>query len=365
MPTVFRAARRLVEEVRPDIIHSHFVTTTMTLRLALGRNHRIQRVFQVPGPLHLEYWATRSVELAIAGDADYWIGSSRCIREHYLRAGAPSDRVFLSYYGWPIENGENTPGFLRRKLSLPKEAKIVGNINLIYPPKYVLGESVGLKGHEVVIDALGEVIAKRDDVYGVLIGSTFGTTRKSYEQTLRQRATKVGKGRLLMPGYFPPSEVRQSWPDFDCAVHLPTSENCGGVVEPLAAGVPVITCDVGGLPEVIIDGVTGTLLPGRSSRAAAAAILEVLSNPGKFRALAANGRRLVKMMFDVNRTATEILAIYQHLLVKAPRPLEFNSESMDRIPTRQTCPPAFPPSALRSEMGCLEEDSVSTRPRAN
>ena len=62
-PTVRRTLRRLVDEVQPDVIHSHFVTTTLMLRLALGRGHRIPRIFQVAGPLHLEHWHSRRADL--------------------------------------------------------------------------------------------------------------------------------------------------------------------------------------------------------------------------------------------------------------------------------------------------------------
>ena len=60
-----------------------------------------------------------------------------------------------------------------------------------------------------------------------------------------------------MPGKFNADEVAQSWPDYDCAVHVPLSENCGGVVEPLLAGVPTIAGNVGGLPEVVHHHRTG------------------------------------------------------------------------------------------------------------
>lgn len=45
---------KVVDEVKPDIVHSHFVVTTLLMRLAL-RNYRVARVFEVPGPLHLEH----------------------------------------------------------------------------------------------------------------------------------------------------------------------------------------------------------------------------------------------------------------------------------------------------------------------
>ena len=320
--TVARNARRLVDEIQPELIHSHFVTTTLTLRLALGRRHRVPRLFQVAGPLHLEHWHSRVADLATAGGLDYWVASSKCVRKHYVSAGMPSSTLFLSYYGTMVSPLTRS-GFLRKRLGLPADALIVGNINYIYPPKRYLGQTVGLKRSEDVIDALAIVMAKLKSVCGVLIGNTLPGYSRSYEAMLRRKAKDACGDRLLMPGYFSSEEVHQSWPDFDCAVHIPSSENCGGVVEPLSAGVPVIASNVGGLPEVVFDGVTGKLVPVGNPPAVAEAIVDVLSNLSYWRDRAANGRDLVRVMFDVTRTGTEILQIYQHILSGAPRPEEF------------------------------------------
>ncbi len=320
-----KRARRLVDEVQPDIIHSHFVTTTLTLRLALGKSHRIPRVYQVAGPLHLEHWHTREADLRTAGEADYWIASSRCIEEHYRRYGIASERLFLSYYGFRVQPAERT-GMLRNRLKIPQNARIVGNISYIYPPKRMLGERVGLKGHEELIDALALVTAKNANIYGVLIGNTLPGYGDSYEKALQKRAFKAGNGRILMPGYFSPDDVHRSWPDFDCAVHVPHSENCGGVVEPFCAGVPVIAAAVGGLPEVVIDGITGKIVRDRSPKAIAQSIDQVLANLEHSRELASRGKRLVERMFDIERTAGEVLSIYRHITTGSPRPEAFDSE---------------------------------------
>jgi len=119
-----RRARAVVDRVRPDLIHSHFVSTTLTLRAAFGRHAPVPRVFQVPGPLHLEHWFYRRGEIASANSADYWIASSRCTRDLYVREGIPAGRVFLSYYA--IENSVRQaqlaapkPGALRARLRIP------------------------------------------------------------------------------------------------------------------------------------------------------------------------------------------------------------------------------------------------------
>lgn len=329
IPATFQALRRLVDEIQPDIIHSHFVTTTLTLRLALGKNHRIPRVYQVAGPLHLEHWHSRNADLATAGDSDYWIGSSRCIVEHYRRASVSDSRLFLSYYGWPVDELATTrTGYLFKRLGLHDDMQLIGNVNYMYPPKRWLGQSVGLKCHEDVIDALATITREIPGSTGVLIGEAVGAPW--YEQRLRERAQQLCGDKVVMPGHFSESEVAQSWADFACAIHVPLSENCGGVIEPLCAGVPVVASDVGGIPEVVIEGITGRLVAPRNPQQLANTVDQVLREPAYHRDLARKGGALVRHMFNRRRTADEIAQIYRHIISGDPRPADFDSEAYVR-----------------------------------
>ncbi len=317
--------RQLVRRVSPDIIHSHHVTTAAMLRLALGKKHPVPRIFQVPGPLHLEHWHSRTFEISLSGECDYWIGSSRFINLLYERTRIPVSKLFLSYHSADtgLFSAQRT-GYLRKKLGLPHDAIVIGNINLIYPPKKHLGQKVGLKCHEDVIEAIRLVQRVRNDVWGILVGGTFQGTR-SYEARLRDMAQQQGAGRILMPGKFTSEEVGRSWPDFDCAIHVPLSENCGGVTEPLLCQVPTVAGEVGGLPEVIYPGLTGELVPVRNPGELAVAVLKVLRRRSEHKRMAKRGRQLVAVMFDPARCAKEILSIYRHILFGDPRPAEFNA----------------------------------------
>ena len=317
--------RRLVRQVAPDVIHSHHVTTTAMLRLALGKQHPVPRIFQVPGPLHLEHWHSRAFEISLSGESDYWIGTSKFINLLYERAQVPASRTFLSYHSADTSLfSAHRTGYVRRKLNIPHDAIVIGNINLIYPPKRLLGQKVGLKCHEDIIAAIALVQRVRDDVWGVLVGGTFRGA-DSYETKLRNLAHEKGAGRILMPGNFNSQEVGWSWPDFDCAIHVPFSENCGGVTEPLLCQVPTIAGEVGGLPEVVHPGLTGELVPSRNPQMLAEAVLKVLREPGEHKRMAERGRQLVSVMFDPVRCAREVLSIYHHILLGHPRLAEFDA----------------------------------------
>lgn len=338
IPGAARKLRDLVSSIRPDVIHSHFVSSTLLLRLALGAGSDTPRLFQVPGPLHLEHGLWREIEISSATSSDCWIPSSRYILNRYMAAGIPRNRLYLSYYGAPVDaRSPSRTGLLRRRYGIPENVRIIGNANLIYPPKWYLGQRIGLKSHEDVIDALGQVVHLRPDVMGVLIGGTFAGSPR-YERRLQARAAAVGKGRILMTGYMPLEEVRRMWPDFDVAVHVPISENCGGVCEPLLAGVPTIAGRVGGLPEVVLEGITGTLVGTRDPQELSRAILAVLDDQDYYRRLARVGRELVRVMFDVRRTAREVFEIYRHLLDGSPRPPEFDAMARLQELALQTSP---------------------------
>lgn len=312
------SVRRLVDELKPDLIHSHFVSTTCTLRLALGKDHSIKRLYQVAGPLHLENPITRQFEIGLAGQSDFWIGSSRCIGDWYCRSGVAQNRVFLSYYGFEVAGllaKANSSNHLRPD----KGRLVVGNVNWMYPPKYYLGQTVGLKCHEDVIDALGLAIKANPMIYGRLVGGALGAG-KWYEERLRKRAQRVGGDCIELPGQLSPEEAPKTWETIDLAVHVPLSENCGGVLEPFIFGVPVIASQVGGLPEVVMDNVTGFLVPPRRPDLLAQTILKVIDDWPRARQLAQVGKRLVVEMFDVERTAREVHGIYQYVLGQTGQP---------------------------------------------
>ena len=107
------------------------------LRLSLGRDHHVPRLFQVPGPLHMEHGLYRWAEIATAGQNDKWIASSKYIRSLYIKAGIIPEKIYLSYYGIEIDGLPSPTKFgLREHLGIAHSDKVVGNVNFMYSPKY-------------------------------------------------------------------------------------------------------------------------------------------------------------------------------------------------------------------------------------
>jgi glycosyltransferase involved in cell wall biosynthesis len=314
-PSLFRDFRRLVKEVGPHVIHSHFVGTTLTMRLALGKADRLPRIFQVPGPLHLEHRVFREGELATAGRSDYWIGACKYTCDIYRRFGVPPERLSLAYYGVDVHVFEGAqPGRLRSELNLDAEDRIVGMVAFMYPPKRYLGQRRGLKGHEDLIDAIAAASRRLPRIVGVFVGSAWNHADR-YERSVRRHASRCSGGRTIFLGTR--GDVPALYKDFDVAVHPSHSENLGGAGESMLSGVPTVATNVGGFPDLIEHGRTGWLVPPRRPLALAECIQSVLRNRSLALEVASRGQERARVLLDVRRTAAEVAAIYERVQSRA------------------------------------------------
>jgi len=311
-PLLSSRFKTLVQTIQPDIIHSHFVGTTLSMRLALGRGKTIPRVFQVPGPLHLEHPFFRFAELTTSGPSDYWIGSCRWTCDCYEKSGINRQRIYLSHYGTDIDTySPQTPGRLRKELGLDPDCKIVGMVAYLYAPKRYLGQKRGLKGHEDLIDAIKICLDRNSQLRCVIVGGAWNNAT-SYEHSVRNYARKQCGDRVVFLGTR--YDVPDIYADIDVVVHPSHSENVGGAVESCLLGVPTIATRVGGFPDLIRDGETGWLVPAKEPEVLAATILDVLGNKSEAQRRALAGQLLARELFDVRKTAAGIKSIYEQIL---------------------------------------------------
>jgi glycosyltransferase involved in cell wall biosynthesis len=189
----------------------------------------------------------------------------------------------------------------------------------MYAPKRFLGQTRGLKGHEDFFAALRLVRQVMPRVHGVVVGGAWGSGAR-YEKQLRSLGNEMCHGFLTLLGTR--SDVPSLYPDLDLAVVASHSENVGGAVEPLLSGVPVVATNVGGLPDLIIPGKTGWLVPPRNPKALAAAILDALRNPEEARARALAGQTRARFMFDVEATARSVANAYETVLARHIEPIQ-------------------------------------------
>jgi glycosyltransferase involved in cell wall biosynthesis len=85
-------------------------------------------------------------------------------------------------------------------------------------------------------------------------------------------------------------------------------------LEAMAAGKPVVATRVSAIPEVVVDGETGLLVPPEDPQALAGAIIRLCHDPSESRRLGNNGYRRVREHFTAGRLVDETLAVYWEVL---------------------------------------------------
>ena len=88
------------------------------------------------------------------------------------------------------------------------------------------------------------------------------------------------------------------------------------VLEASALGIPVITSNRGGLPEVVIDGVTGIIIDRLDPKYASEAIIKLVRDQESRKILGSNGKKFVNYRFNWNESVEIMYQIYQSLLIK-------------------------------------------------
>jgi glycosyltransferase involved in cell wall biosynthesis len=313
---VLKSCRALVQSVQPDIVHTHHVGTTLVVRAALGKSSPIPRIFQVPGTLHLEHSFFAHLDTASAGGRDHWIAACRWTQHRYHQLGVSPQRVSLSYLGTDLSafsaKRRNT---LRRELGLAPDTPLVGMVCYMYAPKRFLGQTAGLKGHEDFIAALQLAKKKYPNLHAVIVGGAWNGAKK-YESHLRELGRRHCGGYLT---FLPTrSDIPEIYPDLDLAVVPSHTENIPfAAIEALLCGVPVVATNVGGLPDLVQDGVSGRLVPPRKPYAIADAMLASLQNRTEARHLTVKGQQMARHLFDAERTTREVAKIYSTLSANA------------------------------------------------
>jgi glycosyltransferase involved in cell wall biosynthesis len=85
------------------------------------------------------------------------------------------------------------------------------------------------------------------------------------------------------------------------------------VMEAMAAGLPVVSTAIGGLPEMVRDGITGLLVPEHRALALADALARLLSDRALAGSLGEAGRQRAAVLFAIDKSAQALSALFQQL----------------------------------------------------
>jgi glycosyltransferase involved in cell wall biosynthesis len=178
------------------------------------------------------------------------------------------------------------------------------------------------KGHAVLLDAVRLLRARLPAARVVLVGD--GELRGALERRIAREGLS---GAVELRGALPHQEIPAVLAGATAMV-LPSVTSRDGqmegipvaLMEALAAGVPVVSTRLSGIPELVRDGETGLLVPERDPGALAAAMERLARDPALCASLAEEGRRAVRERFDRGRNVGRLAALFEEAGARpAPR----------------------------------------------
>ncbi|MBA2503857.1 MAG: glycosyltransferase family 4 protein [Pyrinomonadaceae bacterium] len=170
------------------------------------------------------------------------------------------------------------------------------------------------KGLECFVEASSLVARSHPAARFAIVGDAAHQTEHEYLARLQGLARDIGvSDRLVI------APARRNIAELMTAVDLfvmtTLNEGFGRVaIEAMAARRAVVASNVGGLPEIVEEGVTGRLVPPNDREAFAAAISELLTERELLRRMGEEGRRRVEKLFSDEANAPAVLNIYRQLL---------------------------------------------------
>jgi glycosyltransferase involved in cell wall biosynthesis len=159
------------------------------------------------------------------------------------------------------------------------------------------GVLIPLKGVHHLINAFVVIARDFPSAELVIVGKE---QNKSYAADLREQIRRCGLSeRVRLLGPQPQSELARLMSNASVLVLPSKFEGLGRVIiEAMATGTPVIGSRVGGIPELVQDGVRGFLVPPGDENALAEKLRWILSNPDKSSAMGKSGRAFVAQLFS-------------------------------------------------------------------
>lgn len=288
---------KVIRQVKPDVVHTH---SSLSGRIA-SKFMRIPVVYtkhnlvRIPSPTGVKpspagYGKRLFTSLTTRMLADKVIGVSQGVYNELIESGIPRDMVVA------IPNGIDLSGFEPRT-KLMEKGLLIGTVARLHPQKAL----------DVFIDA-AKLVLSSEPRARFLIGGT-GPMEEQLKAKIKDMKLEP---YIKMTGFV--EDVPAFLKLLDVYVLSSLYEGLPlATLEAMAAGLPVVATEVGGVPEAVVDQQTGLLVPPKQSKLLAQAITRLVVDKELARAMGAAGRKRVEEFFNAGIMARKTLEVYQEV----------------------------------------------------
>ena len=289
---------RLLKQLRPDIIQAHDPHAVAMASTALSI------AAPTPKPALV---ASRRIEFPVAHNSfsrwkysqvDCFVAISGAVRDRLVADGIPREKITVVNEGVDVERIVHTaPANVHAAFYLPTHAPIVGNVAALVPQK----------GQQHLIDAAALVVRDVPDARFVIVGE--GELRQALE---RQIKDKHLERHVFLAGFR--ADALELTKGLDLFALSSIHEGmCTALVDAMAASKAAVATSAGGVPEVMVDGETGFLVPPRDHQAMADRLVQLLKDPQLRARMGEAALARARDRFTAERMVEETAAVYERL----------------------------------------------------
>jgi glycosyltransferase involved in cell wall biosynthesis len=308
----WRTYRKLIERIReigPDVVHTHSSKAGIIGRWAAPRARHNNKPLIVHTIHGLAFTASTSplvnnvykyLERKTAPITDAIVCVADAMRDQSLAAKIGRPQQYVTVY-----SGMDTQPFLhppvprnevRKSLALRDDHIAVGTIARLFD----------LKGHDDLLDLAPDLCARFPNLRFLWIGD--GSLRPKFEQRIAEMKLK---DRFILTGLVPPTKIPELTNAMDILVHPSRREGLARALpQGELAGCPVITYDIDGNREALIDNETGFLIPPFDKNKLAHALAKLLADTNLRKEMGARGRDFAVKRFDTKVMVEGLERVY-------------------------------------------------------
>jgi glycosyltransferase involved in cell wall biosynthesis len=305
---VLRALRDIVLKHDINLIHGHDYKSDLfatTLRWWMGRRQHFALVSTAHAwvMLGLRGALYRRLDLALMRRFDHLIAVSHATKNEMVAAGLPPDLISVIHNA--IDTEAWSPRYatlgLKEELGLGRTYPVIGYVGRIMPEKDL----------ETWLRAAALVAQRYSEAQFVLVGE--GRDGDTLGQ-LQHLATALGIAeRVHFPGYR--AHLLPVYGSFDLFVLSSRREGLpNSILEAMAVGLPVVTTDVAGTSELVLDGQTGYVVPQGDVDRLAQAMVTLVADKQLRQRLGHAGRERIECEFSFTHRLQRIEELYARVL---------------------------------------------------
>ena len=304
------AFRRFLRAWQADLVHTHTVLPGMILARIGAKLAGVPIICHV----HLDHTFNRHFPIRFlqrlmdnftAHFCTAIIAVSEDTQRALLNSGNPADKLCVIPNGVKIAEVAQPPASvdIYSRFGIPMNSKLIGCVARLAPSK----------GQRDLLLAGVEICQAEAEATFLFIGADMATGGQYAEElTALAEELKISE-QVYFVGFQP--DAPQLVETIDVFV-LPSYREAMpmSILEAMAAGKPVVATNVNGISEVVVEGITGYLVPPGQPKALAASVLILLRNPDKACEMGLAGRRRIEEHFDVSKLHERIFTLYDRVM---------------------------------------------------